>query len=63
MGEVKEVGAPNRSVETVARAGRSDTRKESMFEQAFRNIDDILRKEAGGTTELDFQKYLYHDVA
>ena len=34
-----------------------------MFEQAFRNIDDILRKGAGGTTELDFQKYLYHDVA
>jgi hypothetical protein len=24
-----------------------------MFEQAFRNIDDILRKEAGCTTELD----------
>ena len=25
-----------------------------MFEQAFRNIDDILRKEAGCTTELDY---------
>ena len=25
-----------------------------MFEQAFRNIDDALRKEAGGTTELDY---------
>jgi type I restriction enzyme M protein len=25
-----------------------------MFEQAFRNIDDVLRKEAGGTTELDY---------
>ena len=24
------------------------------FEQAFRNIDDILRKEAGCTTELDY---------
>src|SRR5687768_16545976 len=24
-----------------------------MFEQAFRNIDDVLRKEAGCTTELD----------
>jgi type I restriction enzyme M protein len=24
-----------------------------MFEQAFKNIDDILRKEAGCTTELD----------
>lgn len=23
-----------------------------MFEQAFRNIDDVLRKEAGCTTEL-----------
>lgn len=26
----------------------------SMFEQAFRNIDDALRKEAGCTTELDY---------
>src|SRR5687767_10893979 len=26
----------------------------SSFEQAFRNIDDILRKEAGCTTELDY---------
>ncbi|HLL89878.1 MAG TPA: type I restriction-modification system subunit M N-terminal domain-containing protein [Tepidisphaeraceae bacterium] len=25
-----------------------------MFEQAFRNIDDALRKEAGCTTELDY---------
>jgi type I restriction enzyme M protein len=25
-----------------------------MFEQAFKNIDDILRKEAGCTTELDY---------
>ncbi len=25
-----------------------------MFEQAFRNIDDVLRKEAGYTTELDY---------
>src|SRR5213078_2297869 len=25
-----------------------------LFEQAFRNIDDILRKEAGCTTELDY---------
>ena len=25
-----------------------------MFEQAFRNIDDILRKESGCTTELDY---------
>ena len=24
-----------------------------MFEQAFKNIDDVLRKEAGCTTELD----------
>lgn len=39
-----------------------------MFEQACRNIDDVLRKEAGWTTELDyteqipwllFLKYLY----
>jgi type I restriction enzyme M protein len=26
----------------------------SMFAQAFKNIDDILRKEAGCTTELDY---------
>ena len=25
-----------------------------MFEQAFRNIDDVLHKEAGCTTELDY---------
>lgn len=25
-----------------------------MFEQAFRNIDDVLRKEAGCTTEPDY---------
>src|SRR4030042_3177062 len=25
-----------------------------MFEQAFRNIDDVLRKEAGCPTELDY---------
>ncbi|MEG5066788.1 type I restriction-modification system subunit M N-terminal domain-containing protein [Microcoleus sp. B3-A4] len=25
-----------------------------MFEQTFRNIDDVLRKEAGCTTELDY---------
>jgi type I restriction enzyme M protein len=25
-----------------------------MFEQAFRNIDEVLRKEAGCTTELDY---------
>jgi type I restriction enzyme M protein len=29
-------------------------RKGTMFEQVFRNIDDILRKEAGCTTELDY---------
>src|SRR5215475_227858 len=26
----------------------------SSFEQAFKNIDDVLRKEAGCTTELDY---------
>src|SRR3954471_9131167 len=25
-----------------------------MFEQAFKNVDDVLRKEAGCTTELDY---------
>ncbi len=27
-----------------------------MFEQAFKNIDDILWKEAGCTTELDYME-------
>src|SRR3981081_4453720 len=27
---------------------------QATFEQAFRNIDDVLRKEAGCTTELDY---------
>src|ERR1043165_2570398 len=27
-----------------------------MFEQAFKNIDDVLRKEAGCTTELDYME-------
>jgi len=45
-------------------SGKSILRRESyelyqvesgcMFEQAFRNIDDVLRKEAGCTTELDY---------
>jgi type I restriction enzyme M protein len=25
-----------------------------MFEQAFKNVDDVLRKEAGCTAELDY---------
>ncbi len=25
-----------------------------MFEQAFRNIDDVLRKQSGCATELDY---------
>ena len=29
-------------------------RNHSMFEQAFKNIDDVLWKEAGCTTELDY---------
>src|SRR5436305_8910391 len=28
-----------------------------MFEQAFKNIDDVLRKEAGCTTELDYTEH------
>jgi len=28
-----------------------------MFEQAFKNIDDALRKEAGCTTELDYTEH------
>src|SRR5438105_1618468 len=30
-----------------------------MFEQAFKNIDDVLRKEAGCTTELDYTEQSY----
>jgi hypothetical protein len=30
------------------------SRREAMFEQAFKRIDDVLRKEAGCTTELDY---------
>ena len=28
-----------------------------MFEQVFKNIDDVLRKEAGRTTELDYTEH------
>jgi hypothetical protein len=30
----------------------------SVFEQAFKNIDDILRKEVGCTTELDYTEQI-----
>ncbi len=30
-----------------------------MFEQAFRNIDGVLRKEAGCTTELDYTEQTF----
>ena len=30
----------------------------SVFEQAFKNIDDVLRKEAGCTTELDYTEIM-----
>ena len=30
------------------------TRKVAMFEQTFKNIDDILHKDAGCTSELDY---------
>src|SRR5437868_10111775 len=29
-------------------------KRSPMFEQAFKNIDDVLRNEAGCTTELDY---------
>ena len=34
--------------------GRNNTGDGSGFEQAFRAIDNVLRKEAGCTTELDY---------
>jgi type I restriction enzyme M protein len=34
--------------------GNAPRSRMSNFEQAFRNIDDVLRKEAGCTTELDY---------
>jgi type I restriction enzyme M protein len=40
---------PQKSAEIFPAKGR-----DRMFEQAFKNIDDILRKEAGCTTELDY---------
>ena len=30
------------------------SREVKMFEQTFKNIDDILRKDAGCATELDY---------
>jgi type I restriction enzyme M protein len=36
------------------RNGSSPQSRVPVFEQAFRNIDDVLRKEAGCTTELDY---------
>jgi hypothetical protein len=30
-----------------------------MFEQAFKNIDDVLSKEAGCTTELDYTEQTF----
>jgi hypothetical protein len=35
-------------------AGRPGRYNGAMFEQAFKNIDDVLWKEAGCTTELDY---------
>jgi type I restriction enzyme M protein len=37
-----------------SRNGNATSSASSNFEQAFRNIDDVLRKEAGCTTELDY---------
>jgi type I restriction enzyme M protein len=37
-----------------SRNGNAPSSRISNFEQAFRNIDDVLRKEAGCTTELDY---------
>jgi len=34
--------------------GASHNQGQTVFEQAFKNIDDALRKEAGCTTELDY---------
>ena len=34
--------------------GQLEVDEGAMFEQAFKNIDDVLRKEAGCTTELDY---------
>ena len=36
------------------RLARAEDAQGGMFEQAFKNIDDVLRKEAGCTTELDY---------
>ncbi len=39
--------------DTISNISRTNN-LQNMFEQAFKNIDDILRKEAGCTTELDY---------
>src|SRR5690242_7600262 len=48
-GQAKAVARINTS-----RNGNAAGQRISNFEQAFRNIDDVLRKEAGCTTELDY---------
>ena len=38
----------------ILRTSRTEGKSASVFEQAFKNIDDVLWKEAGCTTELDY---------
>ncbi len=53
MVQVKFTKAPLKNAKAQSRESNGGS-KTVLFEQAFRNIDDVLRKEAGCTTELDY---------
>jgi type I restriction enzyme M protein len=54
MAPAKPTKAPIQKSARVKAAESNGGSKKATFEQAFRNIDDVLRKEAGCTTELDY---------
>src|SRR5688572_1526827 len=43
-----------RSAAAIKSADQHQPHRFLVFEQAFKNVDDVLRKEAGCTTELDY---------
>src|SRR5688572_21223667 len=53
MAQAKFSKAPLKNNQSQSRESGGGAKK-ATFEQAFRNIDDVLRKEAGCTTELDY---------
>jgi type I restriction enzyme M protein len=52
--ETKKAGSRSKSNKVAAKAAPVASIAAPSFEQAFKNIDDVLRKEAGCTTELDY---------